>query len=527
MDLILTGRGVDGAEAERIGLVNRVVAPGAALAAAVELAARAGRAAAALHAQRPAVGARAVGPVRGRRRCATRSAAAGRRSPAARRSPARPASPPGAGRHGATAAPPAEHPVTAPADEGGERPAAPSVCDRCGAVCDDGDTRAGRRPPPFGGDVGHPDGDVLPAPQGGDPPLAAQPGQPHGAHHVRLEPSPRGRSAGAGPCGSSSSAAVTCRRSGPCARGSCCTPSPPTSALRNAKQLRKVTMVDDTWTSTSTSGGRTSTTSSTGCGPSRECARSRSTVGSGGPMQPGRRNCRPDRLSRHGRSTRCRRTGPPGRPRDVPAVLRPAMRGSFHRASSRCRRADRRAGGRASPAGPGRRHRLRGLRHRDAGRQRHLPLPPAVPPRAPAAAPARPHDDPRRPPRARTRPSSCWPRRHDPRRAARRGVGRSCVVGAAIRMLWLDAPSGLVALVYLVAGWQIVLDLPAYLAALTRRRAGAAGRRRRLLQPRGGRLRAQAARTRGRPCSATTRCSTRSSCSARCATGSPCSSLTG
>jgi hemolysin III len=40
------------------------------------------------------------------------------------------------------------------------------------------------------------------------------------------------------------------------------------------------------------------------------------------------------------------------------------------------------------------------------------------------------------------------------------------LVGAAIRMLWLDAPSGLIALVYVVAGWQIVLDLPAYVAAL-------------------------------------------------------------
>jgi hemolysin III len=41
------------------------------------------------------------------------------------------------------------------------------------------------------------------------------------------------------------------------------------------------------------------------------------------------------------------------------------------------------------------------------------------------------------------------------------------LVGAAIRMLWLDAPSGLVALVYVVAGWQMLLDLPAYLGALT------------------------------------------------------------
>jgi enoyl-CoA hydratase len=38
MDLILTGRGVDGTEAERMGLANRVVSPGRALSAALDLA---------------------------------------------------------------------------------------------------------------------------------------------------------------------------------------------------------------------------------------------------------------------------------------------------------------------------------------------------------------------------------------------------------------------------------------------------------------------------------------------------------
>jgi hemolysin III len=41
------------------------------------------------------------------------------------------------------------------------------------------------------------------------------------------------------------------------------------------------------------------------------------------------------------------------------------------------------------------------------------------------------------------------------------------LVGTAIRMLWLDAPAGLIALVYLVAGWQMLVDIPAYLDALS------------------------------------------------------------
>ena len=95
------------------------------------------------------------------------------------------------------------------------------------------------------------------------------------------------------------------------------------------------------------------------------------------------------------------------------------------------------------------------------------------------------------------------------------------VVGTAIRMVWLDAPSGLVALVYVVAGWQVVLDLPAYVD-----RADAAEMT--MLAVGGGRTASAPSctrrrdRTRGRPSTATTRCSTPFVVSPRRATGWPC-----
>jgi hemolysin III len=42
------------------------------------------------------------------------------------------------------------------------------------------------------------------------------------------------------------------------------------------------------------------------------------------------------------------------------------------------------------------------------------------------------------------------------------------ISGVAVRMLWLEAPRAVVALVYLVAGWQVLVALPVYTAALDR-----------------------------------------------------------
>jgi hemolysin III len=43
------------------------------------------------------------------------------------------------------------------------------------------------------------------------------------------------------------------------------------------------------------------------------------------------------------------------------------------------------------------------------------------------------------------------------------------VVGVVVRLAWMHAPSGLVAAVYLVAGWQMMVAFPAYTAGLTGR----------------------------------------------------------
>ncbi len=46
-------------------------------------------------------------------------------------------------------------------------------------------------------------------------------------------------------------------------------------------------------------------------------------------------------------------------------------------------------------------------------------------------------------------------------------VWTAAVVGIAVRMLWLDAPYPLVAVVYVVVGWVALVDVGAFLAALS------------------------------------------------------------
>ena len=82
--------------------------------------------------------------------------------------------------------------------------------------------------------------------------------------------------------------------------------------------------------------------------------------------------------------------------------------------------------------------------------------------------------------------------------------------GVVFKLVWIDAPKWLLALVYVALGSvsaAILGELPAAIGWL-----GVAGLRRRrpALHDRRGRLRLRAGRTRGRRCSATTRCSTRS-----------------
>ena len=98
MDLILTGRKVEAAEALQMGLANRVVPKGGAREAAIELAAAAGEVSAADHAGRPHERLRAVGLALARGAARGSGSAASTASPTRWR--ARRASAGGEGRHG-------------------------------------------------------------------------------------------------------------------------------------------------------------------------------------------------------------------------------------------------------------------------------------------------------------------------------------------------------------------------------------------------------------------------------------------
>ena len=92
----------------------------------------------------------------------------------------------------------------------------------------------------------------------------------------------------------------------------------------------------------------------------------------------------------------------------------------------------------------------------------------------------------------------------------------SCVVaGAVLKLLWVDAPKALMAALYVALGLVSLVDrAPA--ARPPRGRRGLRDRARRRAVPRRRRdLRRCAVPTRRRPCSATTSCSTCSSCSRR------------